>query len=146
MAYPPLVNYSTPEEYRAHFERLYCRGPISTKDGVRVRFRKSDFDHCMFKTDRRTREKTTEFAAERAERIDWIQAALQDAAALLLEGWDNKNKSYDPQRRVTLIYNERYVVVIAMTGASQANFITAYLADAETIEKMKKSPVWRPAP
>jgi len=50
MSYPPLLSYQTIGEYRAHFERVYCQGPIVTFDGIAVRFRKEDFDHAFFES------------------------------------------------------------------------------------------------
>lgn len=72
MAYPPLVCYRTVDEYRAHFERVYCQGTITTFDGIAVRFRKSRFDHCFYESTRRNQVKDA-FSAQRAERIDWIK-------------------------------------------------------------------------
>lgn len=48
MPYPPLVSYNSVDEYRGHFERIYCRGVITTFDGIPVRFQKRDFDHAFF--------------------------------------------------------------------------------------------------
>ena len=66
---------------------MYCQQPITTFDNIRVRFRESDFDHCMFESSKRdwTKDK---FSAERAQRIDWIKATLIDASADLRQGWD----------------------------------------------------------
>ena len=38
MDLPPLVDYDTVREYRAHFERKYCRDTIYTSDGIRIYF------------------------------------------------------------------------------------------------------------
>ena len=57
MNYPSLVRYATQAEYRVHFERVYCRGPIQTFDHIAVRFRKKDFDHCFFESSKRDRVK-----------------------------------------------------------------------------------------
>jgi hypothetical protein len=53
MEYPPLVQYSTEAEYRSHYENVYCCGPITTFDGIKVRFRKEQFDHCFFESSKR---------------------------------------------------------------------------------------------
>ena len=140
---PSLVSYSTPNEYRTHFEQTYCRSPISTFDGIQVRFRKTDFDHSFFESTRRNGIKD-KFSLKRAERIDWIKAVLMDPNADLRVGWNKKKKRYDISRRVALVVGP-YVVVIALqkNNTTKAKFITSYLADSgSTVKKILKSPVW----
>lgn len=141
MIYPPLVEYETTDEYRAHYERIYCGGPITTFDSIEVRFRKNRFKHSFFESSKRDKEKDV-FSRQRAERIDWIKAALQDKSAELYVGWDKKHKRYDSKRRVTVIV-KNYVVIIQLTGPGKAQFITAYVADSEsTITLIRSSPKW----
>lgn len=141
--YPPLLKLADVAAYRARFEELYCRGEITTFDGIKVRFRKADFDHCFFESSQRNRVKDT-FSALRAERLEWAQVALQDAAADRFIGWDRDTKTYDKNRRVTLVCND-YVVVIALTGVDTANFVTAYVADTpHSLQRIKASPKWTP--
>jgi len=143
LAYPSLVRYQTPEEYRMHYERIYCRGPITTFDGIKVRFRKDRFDHCFFESTRRNQVKD-QFSVLRAERIDWIKAALQDPNAELYVGWDRKRKRYDNSHRVSVAV-ESYVVVIRLSAVNEAQFVTAYDADsASTIGRIRRSPKWQP--
>lgn len=143
MAYPPLVSYKTIDEYRAHFERMYCRGPVTTFDGIAVRFRKGCFAHCFYESTRRNRVKDV-FSVQRAERIDWIRATLQDPNADMHVGWDGKKKRYDRSHRVALVVGD-YVVVIRLTGSKSAEFVTAYVADSpSTLAKIKRSPKWAP--
>ena len=141
MSYPPFVLLSTEDEYRSHFEAVYCRGPIVTFDGIEVRFRKEDFDHCFYEAD-------DSFSRKRAERIDWIKAALLDPTAEKYVGWDNKRKRYDMCRRVAVAQNN-YVVVIVTTKANKARFITAYVADTpsrpgrlSTVDLIRRGPKW----
>ena len=142
MAYPPMVQYRTVNEYRAHYERVYCRGPITTFDNIQVRFRKNCFDHCFFESTQRDQTKD-QFSTVRAKRIDWIKAALQDRNAELYVGWDKKRKRYDNSHRVTVVARD-YVVVIRLTGRGKARFVTAYVADsASTINRIRSSPKWR---
>ena len=133
MAYPSLVKYGTDNEYRVHYERVYCRGPIRTFDNIEVRFHKNRFDHCFFESTRRNQKKD-KFSTLRAERIDWIKAALQDRNAELYVGWDKTRKRYDNSHRVTLVDRD-YVVVIRLTGHGKANFVTAYVADSRVDNK-----------
>ena len=144
MVYPPLVCYGTVHEYRAHYEHVYCQGPITTFDGIAVRFRKNRFDHCFYESTRRNQVKDA-FSAQRAERIDWIKAALQDPNADLYVGWDGKKKRYSQSHRVVLVAGD-YVVVIRLSGNQTAQFVTAYVADSpSTLAKIKGSPKWVPS-
>ena len=143
MAYPPLVQYETVDEYRVHYERVYCRQPITTFDGIAVRFRKSRFNNCFYESTRRNQGKDT-FCTQRAERINWIKAALQDPNAELYVGWNGKKKRYDQSHRVALVIGD-YIVVIRLSGKQNAQFVTAYVADSpSTIAKIKRSPKWVP--
>lgn len=143
MAYPSLVYYETIDEYRAHFERIYCHEPIATFDGIVVRFRKIRFEHCFFESTLRDKAKDR-FSTQRAVRIDWIKAALQDPNAELHVGWDGKKKRYDGSHRVALVVDD-YIVVIRLSGNQTAQFVTAYVADSlSTLAKIKGSPKWVP--
>ena len=147
MNYPPFVKYATPEEYRLHFERVYCRGPTATFDGVAVRFRKGNFEHDFFESSNRDDVKDL-FSWRRAERIDWIKAALQDASCELYQGWDRKKRRYDPARRVAIVMGN-YVVVIAMVGPRDADFVTAYVVTEpgrpgrpSALDRIRQGPKW----
>jgi hypothetical protein len=141
--YPPLLKLPDEGAYRARFESIYCTGAVTTFDGITVRFQKRDFDHCFFESSQRNRIKDT-FSSLRAERLDWIAVALQDATADRFQGWDRDSKTYDKSRRVTLVCGD-YVVVIALTSAVLARFITAYVADTpSTLARLKTSPKWTP--
>ncbi|MGV1098581.1 hypothetical protein ACUUL3_04125 [Thiovibrio sp. JS02] len=140
MAYPPLVNYQTEIEYQSHFEQSYCQGPIMTFDGIPVRFKRDDFSHAFFES---VHAKDDTFSRQRAERIEWIKAALQDPQSERYIGWDNRRKKYDGQRRVTVVMGN-YVVIIALNRQrDNARFITAYVADSgRTIGMIRKGPKW----
>lgn len=139
MDYPSLLQGKTPAEYRTFFEATYCRGPIRTFDGVEVRFRKSDFNHCFFES---VIEKDDTFSPLRAERLLWIRAAFQDPDSDRFIGWNAKKKQYDKSRKVTLV-KDNYVVVFVLTGTLKADFVTAFVADSEeTLQKIRNSPRW----
>jgi hypothetical protein len=90
---PALVIYMTEAEYRDHYERIYCRTVIHTFDGIRVFFPKQQFDDAFYESvDRKARDKSR-FSTERAQRINWILAGLQDATAELYQWWD-RDKRY----------------------------------------------------
>lgn len=141
--YPPLLRLPAEKDYRQRFEALYCQGIIETFDGIQVRFRKRDFDHCFFESSRRNRVKDT-FSVLRAERLEWIAVALQDPAAQRFVGWNRDAKTHDKNRRVTLVCGN-YVVVIAIVRSGMARFLTAYVADTPaSLERIKASPKWTP--
>jgi hypothetical protein len=139
---PKLVTYTTEQEYKTHFERVYCQGAIYTFDSIRVYFKKSDFQHCMYESSKRNKDKD-QFSIARSQRIDWIKATLESPHADLYEGWDKTNQCYDKTRRVAIVYQD-YVVVIRIStkNHNQATFVTAYVAD-NSISKIRKSPKWK---
>ena len=148
MAYPAMITFASEADCRAYFERVYCQGPISTFDGIMVRFRKSNFEHCFFESSRRNGIKDR-FSPPRAKRIDWIKATLEDPHSELFEGWDSSKKRYDRTRRAAIVMGN-YVVIIAFTGPGKADFVTAYVADTpatatrpSTIDKIRGGPKWR---
>lgn len=137
--YSPLLVGKTPVEYRSFFESIYCKGPILTFDGISVRFRRRDFNHCFFES---ITLKDDTFSQIRAERLLWIKEALQDPQSERYVGWYAKKKQYDKNRRVAVVKGN-YIVVIGLTGNQKADFITAYVADSqETLAKIKKGPLW----
>jgi hypothetical protein len=141
--YSVLLKLADEAAYKLHFEKLYCTGPVTTHDGIAVRFRKSDFAHSFFESTHRDQVKDA-FSPQRAERMEWIAVALQDAAADCFVGWDTKIKAHRKDRRVTLVCGN-YVVVIAILSRTEGRFITAYVADSpNTLKRIKASPKWTP--
>ncbi|PCI21808.1 MAG: hypothetical protein COB62_02510 [Piscirickettsiaceae bacterium] len=110
---------------------------ITTFDDIRVRFRKNQFSHCFFES---VNTKDDTFSNQRAERIDWIKAVLEDKDAELRLGWDNKKKRAANDRRVALLA-DRYVVIIRIRG-KKAGFITAFIANERSIRKIRTNPLW----
>jgi hypothetical protein len=140
--YPALLSLPNVAAYRAHFEATYCVDPIRTFDGINVRFRKEDFDHCCFKSTKRNREKDA-ICPLRAERLDWIRVALQDRSSERYQGWDADRKAIAPHKRVALVMGD-YVVIIRITGPGWARFNTAFPADsADTLAKIRSAPIWK---
>lgn len=142
---PPLLKLKDEPAYRAHFEAVYCRGTIPTFDGIEVRFRKDDFDHCCYKTERGGRRKTV-FCPIRAERIDWIRFALQDPDADLRVGWDNLRKRNLADRRVAIVSGNYVVIIDILKCGRRARLVTTFVADSgpgNTLSNIKRSPKWR---
>jgi hypothetical protein len=142
---PKKVSYATEDEYRVHFARALCTGPVVTCDGIPVLFRKRDFDHCMYESSPMLGRKVS-FSRTRAERIDWIRATLENPAAELFQGWDRRKRRVDPARRVAVVYDD-FVVVINVrkqtSGSFRAYFVTAYKAET-SIFKIRNKPRWKP--
>ncbi len=139
---PALVHYATEAEYRRHYEDHFCRVVIYTFDRLRVYFPKQQFDDAFHESASRVARDKSVFSRLRAERIDWIRAALQDNTAELYAGWDRDKKRIDRQRRVALIYGNYVVVLRVNLKKSSATFITAYVADAATLAKIRRQPRW----
>lgn len=143
MPLPNLVRYATPAEYKAHFERAYCRSVVATFDGIRVYFSVEKFGHCFYESSMRDGKKDV-FSTVRAERIDWIGATLASRDASLYQGWNKTDRAADASRRVAVVFEDFVVVVqvgLKQSGELRANFVTCYQAD-NSIEKIKSSPVW----
>jgi hypothetical protein len=139
MPYPPLVKYLSEQKYRQHFEDVYCKQPLLTFDGISVRFRKSNFDHAFFES---KNAKDDTFSMIRAERMDWIKAALEDPNSDRFVGWNNRLKCYDNTRRVTIVL-KNYVIIIGITKKGAGFFITAFVADSDrTLSLIRKGPRW----
>lgn len=142
MRYPPLVRYATEDEYRRHFYRKYCQGRIATFDGILVRFSTKDFNHAFYESSTSIQPDKNKLSLPRAERIDWIEAALLDDTAKLKVGWDNKKKRLAKSRRV-IVANGNYVVIIQLLKRGNARFITAFLADNyRTLLQILNLPDW----
>jgi len=139
---PQLVHYQTEVEYRNHYEDKYCRSSIYTFDGFRIFFPKQQFDDAFFESANRLKRDKSVFSRRRAERMDWIGAALQDSTAELYAGWDRDKKMVNYNRRVTLVYGDYVVILNLNLKKSSAIFITAYIADAGTITKIRGGPKW----
>ena len=144
MHFPPLLRVATIEEYRAHYEREYCREPLLTFDGIPVWFSKSRFHHAFYESSRRDGRKDT-FSRARAERMAWIMATLKDPCAELYQGWLARRRRYEPRRRVAVVCDD-YVVVIALgrrrDGQVKGEFVTAFQASSDSIKKIRRSPRW----
>lgn len=140
---PPLLVLADEAAYRAHFVQSLCRAVISTHDGIRVYFKPDTFDHAFFESsDRRGADDV--FSTSRAERMDWIAAALADPNALCVQGWDHSKQRYSPKRRVTVIVQD-FVIVLQLStkrnGTLKANFVTCFKAENSAV-KIRQAPRW----
>jgi hypothetical protein len=140
---PPLVGYTTEDEYRTHYEATYCNGPIITFDNIPVYFSESKFRHAFYESSRRDGQKD-QFSHARASRIDWIAYALQNPNSERYQGWDRVKRRNDPTHRVAVVVND-YVVIIRLKkkrdGSLKADFVTCYVAD-NSIDQIRQNPEW----
>lgn len=143
MSLPQLIYYDTINQYRNHYERVYCCGKIVTFDNIRVYFKPEKFDHAFYESTNRDGCKDI-FSEIRAQRIDWIKATLENPNADLFTGWNKKTRCHDDTRRVAVVY-EDFVVIVAMRlkqdESLKANFVTCYQAD-NSIGKIRNAPKW----
>lgn len=142
MAYPPLVRLNSEDEYRRWFLTKYCSGrPVVTHDGIPVKFREHHFQHAFYEAANRLRGDKSAFSIERAERIDWIEAALADSTAERYVGYDKRKKRAMPFRVVS-VSNGNYVVIIEMEKKGCAAFVTAFCAGPRTLAQIRSNPEW----
>lgn len=144
MPLPPLLHYKTASEYKHHYERYYQRANIVTFDGIRVYFKPQKFGHAFYENSQRKKGPKDEFSPVRAQRMDWIKATLENPSARLYKGWNKEGKTYEENRRVSVVY-DGFVVVIELSlnthGELKGNFITCYVAD-QSINRIVNSPEW----
>jgi hypothetical protein len=143
MTNPNFTVYSSEEEYRRHYKRVYCMGRIITPDGIRVYFSADRFNHAFYKASRNPGPKDT-FDPTRAQRIDWIQGTLTSSAAIFYQGWNSTAEVYEPYRRVSVLHGDFIVVIEFYLNRHDelcAKFITCYDAD-RSINKIKTAPTW----
>ena len=147
MSFPALVFYATSQEYKDHFKRIYCRNEIYTFDRIRVYFKEDRFNHSFYESPLRDGRKSSELSSDRAQRIDWIKYVLESADSNQYFGWNKDAKRYEFDRRVSLVLDNSYVVVIELSlkrdGTLKANFVTAYVlyGDSTSI-KIQSGPAW----
>ncbi len=142
MKRPSMVIYKTEAEYLEHYKRVYCRNQIYTPDNIRVYFSAERFNHAFFEG----KIKAKNFSFARARFIDWIKYTLESPESELYQGYCSDTKSIMPNRRVAMVKNDKYVVVIEMFYKAEilcAQFKTAFYADNKhTYKSIQKSPKW----
>lgn len=140
MPYSTPIQFRSLAEYRNLFELTYCVAPLRTHDGILVRFKCADFDHCCYKSTKRDNNKDA-FCPIRASRILWIADILRDPTAEMHVGWDKNTRSLAQDRRVSIGLPD-YLVVIRMTGNGRASFHTAYVANDRALRLVRQGPKW----
>jgi len=140
---PELLILSCEIDYQKYYEEEYCKCPIVTYDGIPIYFSKYKFNHAFYESSDR-RGSNDIFSSVRAQRMGWIKVTLQSSTATLYQGWNKRERTYDPCRRVAFEY-EQFVVIIRLSlkrdGTLKGNFITCYQAD-NSLSKIIQSPLW----
>jgi len=143
MSYQKIKSYKMSEsDLRQLWSDTYCNSPIVTFDGIEVRFYSNMFDHAFYESDQRRLKDKSILSLNRCEKMLWIKDTLKDPTALLKQGWENKTKTHDTNRRVALV-KDNYVVIILIYASKKARFLTAYqIENAEALKKFVMGPNW----
>jgi len=143
MAYKKIKSYQMSEaELRQLWSDTYCNSPITTFDGIKVKFYSKMFEHAFFESYNRIEKDKSILSLNRCEKMLWIKDTLEDSTAVLKKGWIKKTKTYDNNRRVALV-KENYVVIILIYAVKQARFISAYeINDDDNLKLFLEGPDW----
>ena len=138
---PDFVYYENVDQYRDHYRRVYCCGVIHTFDGIRVYFSAQRFSHAFFISSNNEGPKN-KFCKDRAMRIDWIKATLENPEAELYFGWNSTIKKTNYLRRVSVVYGDYVVIIEISPKTNKAKFVTAYVADS-SINEIRSGEKWQ---
>ncbi len=142
--YSTLNHFESIEECKKYYISEYCSQEIYTHTGMKVTFHERAFEHAFFERKNRRSNIKPIFSELRSERIDWIKKVLQDKSLFIYKGWDSKKRRYDESRRVTMMTEKGYVVVVRITNQREntGDFVTAFIIDENNVKsKIRKSPV-----
>lgn len=144
MAIPDLLTLPSEADYKQYFVDNYCaQSPIFTWDGLPVMFYPEMFEHAFYK--RAAKEWHAPKSAvdwDRCKRMPWIKDVLADNSIVPRQGYDKATGKNDNSRRVVLVSQEKYVVVIRQ-DKQRWRFVTAYLVDnSDTYNKLMAAPLW----
>jgi hypothetical protein len=143
MAYNKIKSYLMSEaELRQLWSDTYCNSPVTTFDGIKVKFYSNMFEHAFFESYNRIEKDKSILSLNRCEKMLWIKDTLEDSKAVLKQGWIKKTKTYDNNRRVALV-KENYVVIILIYAIKQARLISAYeINDDDNLKLFLEGPDW----
>lgn len=105
---------------------------------MRVMFPRGSFEHLFYESSRRRGGHKDTFSRKRAERIDWMAAALSDEGAEIYQGWDRRRKKPTPKRLVFIVQSN-YVVIIRRASKNRASIVTAFPASQSALRKIRRS-------
>ncbi len=143
----PLLDISKKNEkyYRKIWKENYCNSEnlIYTFDNIRVKFYEDMFDHAFFESANRKMKDKSILSFKRLKKMLWIKDVLNDANAIVKQGWMRDKKKYTRSRRVALV-KDNYIVIIRIINLNTAKFLTAYEIDNnENLNKILNSPDWK---
>lgn len=144
--YSPLLELENEQAYRDFYEENYCITPIIAHDSIVVTFDRHQFDHAFYKSRSRKEGDKSLFDHERAKRMSWISRALRDPSLKLYAGYDNKKKRIDHTRRVTIVVDDKYVIVIRLlSDLKRGKFVTAWIIDNPDLLPLLSCEEWNPS-
>ncbi len=138
-----LLLLGSKEEYKQHYIQMYCQKEILTYSGILVKFYEDQFEHVFFESFQYKKRDKSIFSLERAQRMNWIKSVLECSDAELYVGWDRDKKKYNYNRRVSIISEDNYVVILNIINDKRAKFITAYSASKSNAKKIRSAPKWK---
>ncbi len=138
-----LLNLNNELDYKEYYILNYCKQKIFTYSGIEVKFYEDQFEHAFFESKQYKKRDKSIFSWERAKRMDWIKNVLLDSNAELYVGWDRDKKKYNENRRVSIISEDNYVVILNIINNKKAKFITAYNASISNARKIRSAPKWQ---
>ena len=143
MAYKKIKSYKMTEaELRQLWSDTYCNDPIITYDGIEVKFYSNMFNHAFFESYNRKEKDKLILSLNRCEKMFWIKDTLEDSSAILKQGWINKTKTYDNNRRVAFVKGN-YVVIILIYSVKKARFISAFeINNVDNLKLFLGGPDW----
>lgn len=138
------------EKYRKVFVETYVRDSAGNEiaifdwEGTRVRFHEYNFDHAFSESsDYRFGDGVHDLplSEKRARCILWIKEALKaDKGTVEVR---HQYRKAGKKRRVLLVVEERYVVVLEYREKiKELQFITAFIADRSSMERIKRQGGW----
>ena len=68
---------------------------------------------------------------------------MQDYNADLRVGWDSESKNYKLNRRVAIVRGSYVVIVQIKNDMKEAKFITAFIADNDSLQRILSGPKWK---
>lgn len=137
-----LLYLNNEEEYKNYFILNYCKQKIFTYSGIEVKFYEDQFKHAFYESEDYKKRDKSIFSWRRARRINWIKSVLLNPKVELYVGWDRDKKKYNNNRRVSIITEDNYVVILNIINEKKAKFITAYTASVTNAKKIRSAPKW----
>jgi len=136
-----LLHLPGEEAYRQRYLEEYCTcSPLLMHDRMRVAFYPESFGHAFYQdTDRRGNSIPAVFSRERGQRLLWIGDCLTRPELPNFR----REMGNGEVRRLILVPDEPYVVVLRAVKGMKCKFLTAYVVEsASAVKKIRGNPSW----